>query len=129
MLAPLMVTALPFWLTVMLLPPASVIVPLEICAITPAVLPLRVTLCRFWVWTDSVAEMRKPELVAAIEMIPSPRRERVRASYVPDDDDVVLPTAKTEPAWLDWVALIRKPLLVAAMEIIPSPRSERVRAS
>src|SRR4051812_45744787 len=35
----------------MLFPPARVMVPEEIWAITPAVLPLRVTLWRFWVWT------------------------------------------------------------------------------
>lgn len=44
---PEIVTALPFWLRVMLLPPASVSVPLEIWAIAPAVLPDRVILWRF----------------------------------------------------------------------------------
>ena len=77
---PEMVTAFPAWERVIPFPPARVIVPDEMCAIAPAVLPERVTLCRFWVWTDSVALIRNPLFVAAIEMIPSPRRESVLAS-------------------------------------------------
>ena len=46
---PLIVTAFPFCETVMLLPPAKVIVPDEICAITPAVFPDSVTLWTFCV--------------------------------------------------------------------------------
>ena len=48
---PLIVNAFPAWLTVMLFPPAMVIVPDEIPASAPDVLPDRVTATMFWVWT------------------------------------------------------------------------------
>ena len=45
-LAPLIVIALPFWLRVMLFPPARVSTPEDICDSAPAVFPERVALNR-----------------------------------------------------------------------------------
>ena len=52
---PEMVTAFPFWETVMLLPPARVSVPEEMSACAPEVFPESVTATMFWVctvWAD-----------------------------------------------------------------------------
>jgi hypothetical protein len=82
--APEIVTLCPFWLTVMLLPPARMSVPDETSAMTPAVLPDSDTSTQFCVWTVCVATAQPDRVRAATDRALGNGGDAVR----PGDDPI-----------------------------------------
>ena len=101
---PMIEIAFPFCDNVMFEPPARVMVPLEISAPAPAVLPSIVTSCRFCVWTvcatGAATEIRMvlAACVLTVTPPPAPVMTTVPVENSWSDAEIVAPPAAAVPA-------------------------------
>ena len=105
---PAIVTAFPFWLSVMLLPPANVRVPLDTSERVPVVFPANVISIKFCVCTVCVKALIVMELAFWLSVILFPPANNA----VPDDIDAVVPDVL--PAAITAIGIVGPDIVIVA---------------